>query len=80
MSLKMVLRSPVYVWREGQFRLDHHLDTLQASDVESKSVGGTTWLVFSEGEFHCPTVIYSHAILSQLTHRFSWSVSTPVVH
>ena len=39
----------MYVWREGQFRLDHHLDTLQASDVESKDVDGTVWLAFSTG-------------------------------
>ena len=47
----MVLcRSPVYVWRDGEFRLDHHIDTQQATDVESVDIDSTTWLAVASSE------------------------------
>ena len=50
----MVLcRSPVYVWRDGEFRLDHHIDTQQATDVESVDIDTTTWLAVASSE-SCP--------------------------
>ena len=40
----LAFRSPVYIWRDGQFRLDHHIDTQQASDIETINVNGSIWL------------------------------------
>ena len=48
-----VYRSPVYVWRDGEFRLDHHIDTQQATDVESVDIDSTTWLAVASSE-SCP--------------------------
>ena len=42
-------RSPVYVWRDGQFRLDHHVATQGASDVEPIALHGTVWLTIATG-------------------------------
>ena len=41
----------MYVWREGQFRLDHHVDTQQATDVESVNVNGAAWLAIATGTY-----------------------------
>lgn len=41
----------MYVWRDGEFRLDHHIDTQQASDVESVDINGAVWLAVATGGF-----------------------------
>ena len=46
----VLVRSPVYVWRDGGFRLDHHIDTLEATDVESVDISGAVWLAVATGE------------------------------
>ena len=69
----------MYVWRDGEFRLDHHIDTQQASDVVSVDINGAVWLAVATGGFvvtspsqNCDRVCY-HSL------RFIWSNTLPIV-
>ena len=42
-------RSPVYIWRDGQFRLHQNIDSQQASDMETVDLNGNTWLTVATG-------------------------------
>ena len=46
----MIGRSPVYVWAVDRYRLDHNIDTLGATDVESVDINGDVWLAVVTGE------------------------------
>ena len=61
----------MYVWRDGQFRLDHHLDTQQATDVEATYIAGTVLLAVATGTL-------SHSLHTTTPHEAVFTGSSGV--
>ena len=76
-----VFRSQIFIWRSGQFRLDHTFDTQQAVDVEFIDLQTVQYLAVASGKSHTislprsqvlPHLLHTHHTLPLILHTASW--------